>query len=111
LEIMLKDRATREAFDRGDVPFWMREGNDIYSEDGRCIVRDCPHPRLASTEDILAGIQNRAGTTGQEEGQVKLTAQVLTVRGVNTPCTTIKNNHRFTRQIMAGKGEIAQTDI
>jgi hypothetical protein len=56
---MMTATSTRRAIRRGDIPFFMRQGNSIYGEDGKRIVKKSKHPRLQSEKKIQAGIGAR----------------------------------------------------
>ena len=78
-ETLLNHATTKRAINQGDVPYFMRTGNDLYAEDGTLLVTGFEHPRLETVGNISAGISTRVGEEGRAEGVEALTAYLPAV--------------------------------
>lgn len=56
---MLRAQTTKDALNQGDVPYWTRQGNKIFGEDGVQQVAALAHPRLDTQANIAAGANAR----------------------------------------------------
>lgn len=51
---MLRAQATKDALHAGDVPYWTRQGNTVFGEDGAQQIAALAHPRLDTQANIAA---------------------------------------------------------
>jgi hypothetical protein len=96
-QTLLQHQTTKDALNRGDVPFWTRRGNDVYAEDGALLVAAMPHPRLNTTGNIVAGANTRRGNPAQALADFQAQAAPL----LGTPSGRILNDH-FAARVVAG---------
>ena len=95
LRRLLNADATKAAFNRGDVPYWMREGNDIYDEEGNRLVQGIHWGRVSSTVAIQTGIMNRRDVTNIAQAVLDLQQQALLY--INPAPGQIDNAHATAR--------------
>jgi hypothetical protein len=56
---MLRHPVTQGALNKGDVPYWTRQGNTVFGEDGVQQVAALAHPRLDTIANIATDANNR----------------------------------------------------
>lgn len=96
---LLNSQATIDAFNRGDVPYWQREGDKIYDEAGNLCVESFEWSRVKSKVLIDLDIYTRGIGLGRGGALDDLNAQVVPV--INPAANQIINAH-FGARINAG---------
>ncbi|MGQ1786253.1 DUF4135 domain-containing protein [Saccharicrinis sp. GN24d3] len=78
---MLRANGARTALHRGDVPFWTRQGNDIYGEDGALEVSPSVHPRLNTSGQNEIDANNRRASGNRHTAYDELDNDLIPLLG------------------------------